>query len=155
MTKSSFTYGDERFEYEVCFTPERTGRIAVHVHPDASVQIDAPEGETLERIHSAVLKRGRWIRNHVLDARAQREHVLPRSYTSGESHVYLGRRYALEVTQANGTGAQVNSGAAVSTSKPKAARRGLSGSVYTAGTGNAPPMSSTGGCMPSRSACHG
>ncbi len=107
MSKNSFTYGDERFDYDVCFTPDRKQKIAIHVHPDASIQVDAPEGEDMARIHCAVLKRARWISNHVLQARAQREHVLPRSYVSGEGHFYLGRRYQLKVTDTNGAGPQV------------------------------------------------
>ncbi|MAT64341.1 MAG: metal-dependent hydrolase [Gammaproteobacteria bacterium] len=107
MSKSSFVYGDEHFEYEVCFTPDRGQKIAIHVRPDASVQVDAPDGEPAQKIHSTVLKRARWIRNHVLQARAQRAHVLPRGYVSGESHFYLGRRYQLKVSDANGAGPHV------------------------------------------------
>lgn len=107
MTTGRFTYGDERFEYEICFTPDRREKIAIHVHPDASVQVDAPEGEDLARIHRAVLKRARWIRSHVNQTRLQREHALPRSYVSGESHFYLGRRYQLKVVRENGAGAAV------------------------------------------------
>lgn len=107
MEKRSFMYGDERFEYEVCYTPDRKQKIAIHVHPDTSVQVDAPDGESEERIQGAVLKRARWIRDHVHQARAQREHVLPRSYVSGESYFYLGRRYQLKVSDANGAGSQV------------------------------------------------
>ncbi len=107
MSRASFRYGDETFEYEVCYTPERTDRIAVHVHPDASIQVDAPEGEDSERINAAVVKRARWIRNHVRQALARCEHVLPRTYVSGESYFYLGRRYQLKVLKANGSGPSV------------------------------------------------
>ncbi|XOV82903.1 MAG: M48 family metallopeptidase [bacterium] len=107
MGKASFTYGDEQFEYEVCYTPERKQKIAIHVHPDASIQVDAPKGEAQAHIQSAVLKRARWIRTHVVQALAQRDHVLPRTYVSGESHFYLGRRYQLKVTEMNGAGPQV------------------------------------------------
>ena len=100
MDRVSFTYGDERFNYGIFFTPERTTKIAIYVHPDASIQVNAPEGESFTKISKAVLKRARWIKNHVLQARAQREHVLPRSYVSGESHFYLGRRYQLKVSDA-------------------------------------------------------
>jgi hypothetical protein len=107
VTKGNFAYGDQRFDYEICFTPDRRQKIAIHVHPDASVQVDAPEGEDLVRIQRAVLKRARWIRNHVLQAREQRRHALPRSYVSGESHFYLGRRYQLKLLRENGAGANV------------------------------------------------
>ena len=107
MERASFIYGDERFDYEIFFTPQRTIRIAIHVHPDASIQVDAPEGESFSKISKAVLKRARWIKNHVLQARAQREHVLPRSYISGESHFYLGRRYQLKVSDVKGAESRV------------------------------------------------
>ena len=102
MARRSFAYGDEQFEYVVFFTPERKDKIAIHVHPDASVQVDAPEQEPFETIQRAVLKRARWIKKNVDKARAAREHVLPRSYVSGESFFYLGRRYPLKVLTANG-----------------------------------------------------
>ena len=102
MAKGRFTYGDERFSYEICHTPDRDGKIAIHVHPDTSIQVDAPEGEDPERIYQAVIKRGRWIKSNVEQARCQRAHVLPRAYVSGESHFYLGKRYQLKVSDANG-----------------------------------------------------
>jgi predicted metal-dependent hydrolase len=105
--KASFAYGDVRYEYGICFTPDRRAKIAIHVHPDASVQVDAPEGEELLRIHRAVLKRARWIKTHVDQAREQRRHALPRRYVSGESHFYLGRRYQLKVSKENGSGGAV------------------------------------------------
>ncbi|MCU7837951.1 MAG: M48 family metallopeptidase [Candidatus Thiodiazotropha sp. (ex Troendleina suluensis)] len=101
MTKGTFSYGDERFEYQVFYTPGRQDNIAIHVHPDASVEVDAPEGEETSKIHAAVLKRARWIKTHVERARTQKEHVLPRSYVSGESLFYLGRRYQLKVNSEN------------------------------------------------------
>jgi len=91
----------------VLFSKERRGKIAIHVHPDASVQVDAPEGEALAKIHKAVLKRARWIGKHVNDARDRRRHVLPRAYVSGESYFYLGRRYGLKVRGPNGSSQRV------------------------------------------------
>ena len=43
----------------------------------------------------------------VTQARAQRAHVLPRSYVSGESHFYLGRRYQLKLTSQKAATPQV------------------------------------------------
>ena len=98
MPRQTFTYGKERIAYEVLFTPERREKIAIHVHPDGSVQVDAPEGQDLEAVHGAVLKRARWIKRHVDETRRQRAQVLPRLYVSGESLFYLGKRYQLKVT---------------------------------------------------------
>jgi predicted metal-dependent hydrolase len=98
MVKQSFVYGDDVIEYTVFFAESKPSKISIHVHPNATVQVDAPAGRHLDEIHEAVLKRARWISRHVSDAKKQREHVLPRSYTSGESLFYLGRRYQLKVS---------------------------------------------------------
>jgi predicted metal-dependent hydrolase len=81
----------------VCYVPGQERKVSIHVHPDGSVQVDAPENENLDNIKKAVLKRARWIINHVNQANSQMESVLPREYISGETHMYLGRRYMLKV----------------------------------------------------------
>ena len=45
----------------------------------------------------AVKKRARWIYEQLRDFRQQLEHVTPRRYVSGESHLYLGKQYLLKV----------------------------------------------------------
>lgn len=107
MPRKSFAYGDDRIEYEVLFTLAKRNRVAIHVHPDGSVQVDAPDGEALSAIHRAVLKRARWIKRHVDETRRQRVHALPRKYESGESLFYLGRRYQLKVKEQSDKGANV------------------------------------------------
>ena len=104
MAHWSFRYGDQQFEYEVVFTSVLRQKIAIHVHPDASIQVEAPEGEDLGKVHSGVVKRARWIKKHVDAANRQRAYVLPRRYVSGESHFYLGRRYQLKVSNDNVAG---------------------------------------------------
>lgn len=91
------SYGDEIIRYQVCYTPSKRNKVAIHVHPNGSVQVDAPQGSEIRDINQAVLKRARWIMNHVLQAKVQRESILLREYVSGESHFYLGRRYSLKV----------------------------------------------------------
>lgn len=102
MIRQTLLYGDERIEYELLFVPHKADAVSIHVHPNGSVQVDAPEGEDLSRIQRAVLKRARWIRRHVHGARQHHALVLPRAYVSGESLPYLGRRYQLKVLDARG-----------------------------------------------------
>jgi len=108
MTASkSFIYGTDRIEYEVVFEPVQRRKVSIHVYPDCSVRVDAPEGRELLEIHQAVLKRAGWIKRHVDEFKRQRAQALPRTYTSGETHFYLGRRYQLKVKKQNGTGPRV------------------------------------------------
>jgi predicted metal-dependent hydrolase len=94
---SSVRYGEETISYVVRVNPNRSERIAINVHPDGSVEVEAPEDASEEAIRKAVLKRARWVLRHVVDASKRFEHVLPRQYVSGEQALYLGRRYALKV----------------------------------------------------------
>lgn len=97
MRTGILTYGDERVPYTIHEVAGRTSRIAIHVDPDGSVQVDAPPGEPEDRIDQAVRRRARWIVTHVADARARFRHVSPREYVSGEQVLHLGRRYVLKV----------------------------------------------------------
>lgn len=99
----SFVYGSDRIEYEVVFEPVKRSRVSIHVYPDCSVRVDAPEGRDLPEVHRAVMKRAGWIKSHLDEFKRQRAQALPRTYTSGESHFYLGRRYQLKVKKQTGT----------------------------------------------------
>jgi predicted metal-dependent hydrolase len=106
-TRKSFIYGPNRIEYEVFFESVKSNRVSIHVYPDGSVRVDAPGERDLPEIHRAVMKRAGWIKHHVDEFRRQRAQALPRTYTSGESHFYLGRRYQLKVKTLNGRGPDV------------------------------------------------
>ena len=95
---TSVRYGDELIHYTVRPRPGRkSGRVAIHVEPDGRVFVDAPEGAADRQVRAAVTARARWIHGHLAAIRRRRAHVLPREYVSGESVLYLGRRYCLKV----------------------------------------------------------
>ena len=97
MNKSphQVAYGTTTIHYRLRRTRRRT--LAIHVHPDGSVEVDAPLEASVEAIDSRVRRRGRWI------VRQQRQFAeypptLPhRRFESGESVRYLGRQYRLRV----------------------------------------------------------
>ncbi|WP_242404624.1 M48 family metallopeptidase [Janthinobacterium agaricidamnosum] len=98
LTQHSIHYGEELIRFSLRRQPLRTAqRLAIHVEPDGSVLVDAPESSSLESVLIAVKKRVRWISEHVAAARERLNHILPREYVSGESLHYLGRRYRLKV----------------------------------------------------------
>ncbi len=84
------TYGEGKIPYQICHVTECEGKVAIHVHPDGSVQVDAPMNTDLSDIKIAVQKRARWIVGHIEKAQELREYVLPREYVSGESYYYQG-----------------------------------------------------------------
>ncbi|MBP4052187.1 M48 family metallopeptidase [Chromobacterium violaceum] len=97
MKTQSIIYGDERIEFAVRFVPRSQRRVAIHVMPDGTVCVDAPENSELTDVIEAVKQRARWIWVQLEAQRERRLHVLPREYVSGETHFYLGRRHILKV----------------------------------------------------------
>jgi len=103
----SFSYGDTTIRFSLRRQPGRQKRrVSIHVEPDGSVVVDAPQETADALILTAVKKRARWIAKHLADIRTRHAHVLPREYVSGESMLYLGRRYRLKVTVQVGAAAQ-------------------------------------------------
>lgn len=98
ISQHSFKYGDETIDFALRRQSERkVQRVAIHVEPDGTVIVDAPEDASDELALAAVKKRARWISQHLDAVRIRLAHVLPREYVSGESLMYLGRRYRLKV----------------------------------------------------------
>lgn len=107
-TKGNIPYGEHLIQYSIRRqTNRKSGRVAIHVDPDGRVLVDAPEGASEKQIRVAVTRRVRWIHGHLVAIRLRRAHVLPREYVSGESVLYLGRRYRLKVVVKKGTPAVV------------------------------------------------
>ena len=95
-------YGEKKFRYGVCYRPTIREKIVIHIHPNGSVQVDAPSGTANAAVKEAVQKRARWVTTQLEQFREQQREVLPRRYVSGESHFYQGRRYPLKILRAQG-----------------------------------------------------
>lgn len=96
--QQSVRYGEETIRYQVRHRALRkSSRISIHVEPDGHVLVDAPEGAVAGDIKAAVHARVRWIHGHLAAIRKRQSGILPREYVSGESVLYLGRRYRLRV----------------------------------------------------------
>ncbi len=103
----SIPYGDTSIRFHLRRqTGRQRMRVTIHVEPDGSVVVDAPQETADALILAAVRKRAKWIAKHLADIRTRHTHVLPREYVSGESMLYLGRRYRLKVTIQAGMPAQ-------------------------------------------------
>lgn len=96
----SIQFGTSTIDYRVRRTQRKT--LAIHVHPDGKVFVDAPGAASSERIAAVVGKRGAWI------LRQQRAMaMLPppqpvKQFLPGATIRYLGRQYRLRlVTSSN------------------------------------------------------
>lgn len=97
MISQSLQYGALTIRYVVAYRPAKAGKMAIHVLPTGVVRVDAPQDASLAEIKAGVGRRARWLSEHVDRIRERGVHVFPRNYVSGESHLYLGRRYQLKV----------------------------------------------------------
>lgn len=89
-------YGTRSIDYELTYSDRKT--LAIHVFPDGSIVVDAPDASPLDMVEAKVRKRAAWIvRQQRQFAAYAAPSVLPRRYVSGESYRYLGRQYRLKV----------------------------------------------------------
>ncbi len=83
---------------EVRFKDIRNVHLGVYP-PDGRVRISAPRYATLEAVRLFAISKLRWIRQQQRKLREQ-EREPPREYVPRESHYLWGRRYLLQVVQA-------------------------------------------------------
>ncbi len=97
-TAMQVRYGERTILCQIRRSPSRRKRrVALHVDADGTVHLDAPEDATDADIRQALQRRASWIHRHLLQTEARRRLLLPREYVSGETVLYLGRRYRLKV----------------------------------------------------------
>jgi len=89
----SIEYGNDNLAYRLLFCDRGTLEIAVH--PDKSVVVKSPYDTPNEKIDIIVRKRARWIIRQIRFFEKFEPRSLPRTYVTGESHLYLGRNYRL------------------------------------------------------------
>lgn len=97
MTEYNITYGSTTIPYRLRYTERET--LAIHVHPDTCVTVEAPQGSDLAEIEKRLHKKAAWIVRQQRDFRRYSPDFPPRQYVSGETHRYLGRQYRLKVIQ--------------------------------------------------------
>ena len=115
-------YGGELIPYELVQSPKRK-TLGIEVHPDLRVVVRVPIDCALEEVAARMRKRATWINR-------QREYFSqfvpttpPRHYLSGETHLYLGRRYRLKLVQGKDPSVVLQRGVLVVSSPEKTSPR--------------------------------
>lgn len=102
MTESThhiLQYGNTAISYQLVYTERST--LAVHVHPDLRVTVEAPLESDFAEIEKRLRKKAAWILRQQRDFRRYSLDFPPRQYVSGETHRYLGQQYRLKVLQSD------------------------------------------------------
>ncbi len=104
----SFRYGRNKFTYTLLRAKRKTLQIAVL--PDSTIEVKAPLTAEKRLIEEKLQKRGLWILRQQEYFRQFLPRTPARSYVSGETHLYLGRKYRLKVVEGSGSSVKLKSG---------------------------------------------
>jgi len=101
----TLTYGEKAIDYTV----ERKDRKAVRIsiYPDQSIKVVAPKKIPLDKIIEGVNRRARWVFKNIEYFKSLPPKEPPRQYVSGETYMYLGGQYRLNVFQGQNIGVEL------------------------------------------------
>lgn len=94
MTPLAIEYGKNKIGF--LLETKKRKALRITVNPDRSVFVSAPKGFTIEDIKQKVISRASWIIKQQDYFSNFFPCITPRTYTSGETHCYLGRQYRLK-----------------------------------------------------------
>lgn len=93
-------------EYKVVFSKRKT--LNITVERDRSIVVRAPENLSRERIEQIVYSKRQWINAKMNHAQKYPVDIQPKEFISGESLMYLGKNYQLQVVDEPLEGVQFN-----------------------------------------------
>ena len=93
--KLKVQYGTKELEFKVEFKDRDT--MSISVEPPNYILVVAPTGMPEEDIRGIVKSRGRWIVQKLFEFRNIDAKRVNREFVNGESFMYLGRNYSLQI----------------------------------------------------------
>lgn len=97
-TETILHYGTREIRYNLVFTERKT--LGIKVFPDLSVKVTAPLGSKMSDIEEKLKLKSKWILKQQDQFETYRPGITERKYLNGETHLYLGRQYLLQVIKA-------------------------------------------------------
>lgn len=93
--KSKISYGTKEIEFNVEFRKRKT--MSISVEPPSNITVVAPLDTNEEEIREAVKLKGAWIVQKLFEFRNIESKRVNREFVNGESFMYLGRNYSLQI----------------------------------------------------------
>lgn len=93
--KSKISYGTKEIEFNVEFRNRKT--MSISVEPPSNIIVVAPVDTSEEEIKEAVKSKGAWIVQKLFEFRNIESKRVNREFVDGESFMYLGRNYSLQI----------------------------------------------------------
>lgn len=94
----AFTFGTFAYEYELILQDRKT--LSLTVTPELHIILKCPKKTDTERIEKFLAKKWFWLEKQLSFFKKYQRKIYKKEYVSGESHLYLGRQYKLEVKRA-------------------------------------------------------
>ncbi len=88
-------FGTTRIDFNIEYRKRKT--VSISVEPPKSVLVVAPDGMPEEEIKDIVKSRGAWIVQKLFEFRNIEAKKVNREFVNGESFMYLGRNYSLQI----------------------------------------------------------
>lgn len=95
MKQDSLQIDDQVIPYEVVHRPRVTRRIHLEINSEGGLLVVAPRRMSRRAINRTLQRRPSHVARFLGDARAKQQDLPVLSYTSGEKHLYLGRKIPL------------------------------------------------------------
>lgn len=93
--KSKISYGTKEIEFNVEFRNRKT--MSISVEPPSNITVVAPLDTNEGEIREAVKLKGAWIVQKLFEFRNIESKRVNREFVNGESFMYLGRNYSLQI----------------------------------------------------------
>lgn len=95
VEEKSIEFGSSTIEFQLTRAERKT--MGVKVYPDRSVHVVAPMDSPESKIFEKVRAKAPWIKKQQGFFLSFQPLTPPRKYISGETHLYLGRQYRLQI----------------------------------------------------------
>jgi predicted metal-dependent hydrolase len=93
--KSSIQYGTKTIEFTIIFRQRKT--LEIRVEPPNIVSVVAPYGTSEDKVNQYVKKKANWIVQQLYLFKDTEFRKINRQIVNGESFLYLGRNYSLQL----------------------------------------------------------
>ena len=90
-------YGSKSIEYNLSFATRKS--LGIKVLPNGLVTVIAPNDTSLIDINKKVKSKANWILKQQAFFCSYKPHTPERKYVNGETHLYLGRQYKLQIIE--------------------------------------------------------
>ena len=108
MKHNSISNNDQIIDYEIQHRPTVTRRIHLEINNEGDLQVIAPKRMSRRAIHKTLQQRAHHVARFLIKARARQRDLPEYLNTSGEKHLFMGRRYPLEILESRGKRGKVS-----------------------------------------------